>query len=159
MNSQTDDKGRPYKVFKIMEGVVIDHIPAGKALQVITVLGLTKSLGEGIVTAGMNLESKKMGKKDVVKVEKKDLTKDDLNKIVLIAPKASINIIREGKVTEKVILEIPERFINLIRCVNPNCITRNYSMKSKFTTTDKDPLKVRCDYCEKVFDRDEVELL
>lgn len=152
-------KERPYKVFKINEGVVIDHIPAGKALQVVNVLGLARNIGNSIITLGMNLESKKMGRKDVVKIEKKELTRDELNKIALIAPNASVNIIRSGHVDEKVNIEIPKRFDNLIRCPNPNCITRNYEMKSRFTTESRDQLKVKCHYCERVFDREEVELM
>lgn len=152
-------KDRPYKVFKIKEGVVIDHIPSGKALQVVNVLGLLKNLGEGMITLGMNLESRKMGKKDIVKIEKKELTRDELNKIALIAPNASVNIIKDEVVAEKVQIKIPERFVKLIKCPNPNCITRNYDMKSVFTTESREPLKVKCHYCERVFDREEVELV
>ena len=150
---------RPYKVFKINEGVVIDHIPAGRALHVIKVLGLSKNLGESIITLGMNLESRKMGKKDVVKIENKELTKEDLNKIALIAPKASVNMIKNEEVAEKLNIMIPARLDNIIRCANPNCITRNYDMKTRFITTGRDPLKMKCHYCERIFSQDDVELI
>ena len=150
---------RPYKVFKIKEGVVIDHIPVGKALKVVNVLGLGRKIGDSIITLGMNLESKKMGRKDVVKIENKELSQDDLNKIVLIAPEASINIIKNEKVAEKVSIHVPAKFDNLIQCPNPKCITRNYEMRSLFITAKKEPLQVKCHYCEKVFGRDEADLL
>ncbi|MCX6706694.1 MAG: aspartate carbamoyltransferase regulatory subunit [Candidatus Woesearchaeota archaeon] len=153
-----DKEDRPYKVFKIKEGVVIDHIPAGKALHVVRVLGLSKNLGDSIITLGMNLESKKIGKKDVVKIENKELTKEELNKIALIAPNASVNMIKNEHVSEKLNIMIPARLENIIICPNPNCITRNYDMKTKFTTISRDPLKIRCNYCERIFDRDDVEL-
>jgi aspartate carbamoyltransferase regulatory subunit len=157
-NREPNKEERPYKVFKIKEGVVIDHIPAGKALQVVRVLGLSKNLGESIITLGMNLESKKQGKKDVVKIENKELTKEELNKIALIAPNASVNIIKNENVSEKLNIMIPAKLDNLIQCANPNCITRHYDMKTKFTTTSRDPLKIRCSYCERIFDKDDVEL-
>jgi aspartate carbamoyltransferase regulatory subunit len=150
---------RPYKVFKIKEGVVIDHIPAGKALRVINVLGLGRRIGDSIITLGMNLDSKKMGKKDVVKIENKELSQDDLNKIVLIAPRASINIIKNAQVAEKVMIHVPVRFDNLIQCPNPKCVTNNHEMHTKFITTEKEPLQVKCHYCEKVFGREDVDLL
>ncbi|MFC1753383.1 aspartate carbamoyltransferase regulatory subunit [Thermoproteota archaeon] len=150
---------RPYKVFKIKEGVAIDHIPAGKALRVVSVLGLDRDLGEGIITLGMNLESKKMEKKDVVKIENKKLTKDDLNKIALIGPRASVNIIHDGHVVEKVDIEIPDEFHNLVKCPNPKCITRNDDLDTLFFTKARDPLRLKCHYCERVFDREDVDLL
>jgi len=153
-----EKEDRPYKVFKITDGVVIDHIPAGKALQVVRVLGLSKNIGEGIITLGMNLESKKAGKKDVVKIENKELTKEELNKIALIAPNASVNIIKNENVSEKLNIMMPAKLENIIKCANPNCITRHYDMKTKFTTTNRDPLKIRCSYCERIFDQDDIEL-
>ncbi len=152
-------KDRPYKVFRIEEGVVVDHIPAGKSLSVISVLGVADNMGEGIITTGMNLDSTKMGKKDVVKVENKKLTRDELNKISLIAPDASINIISKGAVSEKLKISIPQRFLNLVRCPNPRCVTRNYDMRSLFKTESRNPLSVKCHYCERSFDREDVELL
>ena len=140
---------RPYRVYAIKEGTVIDHIDCGKALKVIEILNLDES--EQIVTVGMNLESKKMGKKDLVKIEKRKLTKKDLNKIALIAPRATINFISDHKVSDKFKVSIPDFMESLIRCPNPNCISRNENAISKFYRVSTNPLKVKCYYCERVF--------
>jgi aspartate carbamoyltransferase regulatory subunit len=141
---------RAYKVYAIENGTVIDHIDGGKALKVVEILNLKEY--DQIVTIGMNLDSKKLGKKDIVKIEKKMLTKDELNRIALIAPRATINIIRDSSVVEKFKVEIPECMDNLIRCPNPNCITRVQSHSSKFFKASEVPLRVKCNYCERVFD-------
>lgn len=148
---------RPYKVFAIEDGVVIDHIPAKKAIDVINVLGAME--GDTIVTLGINLESSKMGKKDVVKIERKNLSRDELMKISLIAPKATVNIIKNHKVAEKVELKIPLVFEDMVKCPNPNCITRHEPVKSRFHTVSREPFRLKCHFCERVFERGEVSLL
>lgn len=140
---------RAYKVFAIEEGTVIDHIESGKALKVIAILNLQDY--DQIVTMGMNLDSKKMGKKDLVKIEKKELSKDELNRIALIAPNATINLISGSKVTEKFRVEVPEYLENLICCPNSKCISRNEDIVSRFERVSVEPLTVRCHYCERVF--------
>jgi len=150
---------RSYKVFKIMDGVVVDHIPRYKSIKVVNVLGLNRHLGEGMMTLGMNLDSEKMGKKDILKIENKELTKEELNKIALISPKASVNIIQDGEVIEKLKINIPNLFSNLIKCPNPKCITNVNDVNSKFITKSKDPLMIQCHYCEKIFEREDVNLI
>ena len=81
---------KTYKVYAISDGTVIDHIPATKALKVIDILGLEN---EGILTIGVGFSSQKMGRKDVIKIERKYLKKEETDKISLIAPQATINII------------------------------------------------------------------
>lgn len=155
-----DKKGeRPYKVYAITEGVVIDHIPAGKSFRVIKVLGLKKDLGDSILTLGVNLDSKIMGKKDVLKIENRKLTEAELNKLALVAPKASINMIKDSKVYEKRKIEFPNEFEGLIRCPNPKCITNHQPVKTIFYSQGKINPSVKCYFCEKVFELDEVELI
>ncbi|MBN1502968.1 aspartate carbamoyltransferase regulatory subunit [Candidatus Woesearchaeota archaeon] len=141
---------RPYKVYAIKHGTVIDHIDSGNALKVVKILKLDEY--DQIVTVGIGLESKKMGKKDIVKIENKSLTKTELNKIALIAPHATINIIQEFKVAQKFEVALPQFMENLIKCPNPQCISRNEDIYSKFYKHSLNPLKVRCHYCERVFD-------
>lgn len=151
MNSEL----RPYKVYAIKEGTVIDHIPPFKAMKVIEILGANEP-GDSIVTVGINMESKKKGRKDVVKIENKTLTKEHLNKIALIAPSATINIIKDHNVAEKRKVEVPNEIKGSIKCANPNCITRKQDVKTYFHVAEKDPLKVKCHYCEKVFEGDDI---
>lgn len=148
---------RPYKVYAIEEGVVIDHIPAKKAIDVVNVLRALD--GESIVTLGMNFESKDIGRKDVVKIEGKELSFDDLMKIALIAPKATINIIKNHEVQEKLRIKVPAVFENIIKCPNPNCITRHEMVGSRFHTVSEEPMRLKCHFCERTFERDEVGLL
>lgn len=147
-----------YKVYQLKDGTVIDHIPQGKALKVMEVLKLDKE-EEKFITCGMNLESKKYGLKDVVKIEHKELCGDEVNKISLIAPNATVNILRNGKVTKKNKVSIPYEINGLIKCSNPMCITNKDLIKTKFYFVDKEPLKVRCHYCERFIESKNIILL
>ena len=149
---------QPYKLYSIREGVVIDHIPARKALEVLSILGIEQDR-DSIISIGINFTSKKAGRKDVIKIENKELSKEELNKITLIAPHATVNIIKNHEVAEKVKIVIPEKFEQIIRCPNPKCITSYEKTASRFITMNKDPLKVKCYFCERTFDKEDVKLL
>ena len=140
---------RAYRVFAIANGTVIDHIHAGMALKVVEMLKLEEF--NQVVTVGMNLESKKMVRKDIVKIENKNLSKEELNKIALIAPRATINIIEEQKVKEKFRVAVPDFIENLIKCPNPKCISRNEPVTSKFYKIREKPVTIKCHYCERSF--------
>jgi len=149
---------RAFKVYAIENGTVIDHIPKNKALEVIEILGIDDN-DDSIITLGMNMHSGKIHNKDIVKIENKDLTKDELNRIALIAPRATVNIIRNQKVKEKIKVEIPDVIENTIKCGNPKCVTRNQAVITKFYTLDRNSLKLKCHYCEKIFTGNEIQLL
>ena len=136
------------KVGTINNGVVVDHITSGKGTEISKILGLD-SLGEFVVIAS-NLESKKSGKKDLIKIEGKELSQEELNKIALISKDSTINIIRNGEVYKKYKVEIPETVENILVCNNPYCISNIEKIKSKFTsTTQKNNTTLKCHYCEK----------
>jgi aspartate carbamoyltransferase regulatory subunit len=97
-------------------------------------------------------------KKGIVKVGGKFLTEAEVDKISIIAPRATINIIKDFKVKKKEKVKTPEEFIDVIKCSNPKCVTNTEKVKTKFSVEKKDPLKVRCLYCERSFDSD-IELL
>ena len=143
------------KVDAIRNGTVIDHITAGKVLKVADILNLQ---GMDLVMIGMNLASKKLGKKDILKIENRELSGEEVNSIALIAPNASLIIIKDYNVVKKVHLKIPEYIENLIVCPNPKCITSLEEIKSKFQITSGKPVKVRCVYCEKKYSIDEVKI-
>ena len=137
------------KVFKIENGTVIDHIVSPMALKIIDILGIKK---EGEISIGINFDSKKIGKKDIIKFENIYLDKNETDLIALFSPHASINIIKEGKVIEKRKIEMPSEIISILRCPNPTCVTNNYKdCDTKFILEryDENSTTVRCSYCEK----------
>lgn len=144
-------------VRRISDGTVIDHITAGRALRVLKLLGITGERGS-VVALVMNVPSGKLGKKDIVKVEGRELSKEEVDKIALIAPKATINIIRNYEVIEKRRVELPSRIIGILRCMNPNCVTNvpRESVKPSFTLLSRDPLRMVCEYCGEYLTEEEV---
>ncbi|MEM5829148.1 MAG: aspartate carbamoyltransferase regulatory subunit [Candidatus Aenigmatarchaeota archaeon] len=143
-------------VRKIKNGTVIDHIPAGKSLKVVDILKFDSSSNETVVIL-INASSKKLGKKDIVKIENRELTKDETNKIALIAPNATINIIRDWEVVEKRKVILPEILEGIVKCPNSNCITNsNEPIITKFLIQRREPLKLKCWYCERSFRVEEI---
>lgn len=145
----------PLRVRKIREGTVIDHIPAGLALIVTQILGMTGREGN-VIAIVMNVESKKLGKKDILKIEGKELKPKEVNKVALVAPTATINIVREFKVIKKFRVNIPNEIRGIISCPNPTCITKREKIEPVFKVISKDPLKLQCDYCGTYINREEV---
>lgn len=142
-------------VRKIENGSVIDHIPAGKGLKVAQIL----NLGNNDLTSAVlsNVQSKKLGRKDVVKIESRELTDMEASKIALICPDATLNIIRNWEVTEKKEIALPKILEGVIKCPNKNCITNTGEpIKTKFFIEKQEPLKLKCAYCERLYTREEV---
>jgi len=148
---------REYKVYRIENGTVIDHIPHWNSLKVLDLLGLRQSLD--LVTLGIGLDSQHMGQKDLVKVENRELSQDELNKLALVAPNATINLIRDSLRVEKLKVRVPDRIEGLVRCPNSGCITRHELVPTRFDTLSREPLELRCYYCNTAFSSDELELL
>ncbi len=147
---------RAYKVYSIENGTVIDHIPAENGLALISLLGLHRR--GSVVTMGTNFASKKLGKKDIVKIENRELTPDEFNQVSLIAPMATINIIRASKNIKKYTIAMPAFFERIIKCPNHKCITNSEACATKFYSQMKGKsLSLRCHYCEKVFPQDEIK--
>lgn len=143
------------KVDAIKNGTVIDHITAGKAIKLITLLGLDN--GEKTITIGRYFKSKKTDRKDIVKIEDKELTPHEVNQVYLIAPKATINIIQNNIITKKFTVQIPELFENIVVCPNLKCISNHESCATKFyPKIDGKESKLYCHYCEKIFTTEEI---
>jgi len=139
----------PRKVYAIESGTVIDHIPSPLALKVVDILGVKQ---EGILTVGINFPSAKLGRKDIVKVENKKLDTRVTDRIALVAPTATINIIEGGRVVEKRTIEVPRAIHGLLHCPNPNCITNVEAATSHFTREGgQQQFAVRCSYCERKY--------
>jgi len=141
-------KKKDLKVPRIKNGTVIDHIAAGNAVKVLHILGIPKS-SSSTVSVAMNVKSK-LGKKDIVKVENRELKRSEVDKIALISPKATINIIRDYEVKEKHRVKLPDEIIGIVKCSNPTCISNSKEpVKSRFKVISKDPARIKCYYCER----------
>ena len=135
------------RVSKITEGTVIDHVTGGQALNVLAILGIDGSGGEE-VSIGMNVPSERLGRKDVVKVEGRELSQDEVDVLSLIAPAATINIVRDYDVVEKHRVERPGEVVGVLQCPNRNCITtKDEPVDSRFAVLDEG---VRCAYCDTI---------
>ncbi len=138
------------KVRKIKDGTVIDHITAGHAFSVLHILGITGREGQTISVL-LNVPSKKLGTKDIVKVENRELMPEEVNKIALIAPKATINIVCDYKVIKKKRVSLPRIIKGIVRCANPTCITNTSEpIEPTFAVECGDPLTLKCHYCSRI---------
>ncbi|MFN3557383.1 MAG: aspartate carbamoyltransferase regulatory subunit [Bacteroidales bacterium] len=142
------EKIKELKVSAIENGTVIDHIPANAVFQVIKMLKL--DVFDQMVLFGTNLESKKFGSKGIIKVSNKFFKPEELNKIALVAPHASIIEIRDFQVSNKTIVEIPNQVSAIVKCFNPNCITNIEVISTRFDVVDKEDIRLKCHYCEKI---------
>ncbi|MBU0496875.1 MAG: aspartate carbamoyltransferase regulatory subunit [Candidatus Thermoplasmatota archaeon] len=136
------------KITPIKNGTVIDHISPGLALKVLRVLKIPETT-TSVVSVAINVNSR-MGKKDIVKVENRELDTKEVDKIALIAPKATINIIRNYEVIEKRTVHPPREIIGIVTCSNPTCISNaREPVQSRFLLVQDDPPRIRCYYCER----------
>ncbi len=129
----------------IKNGIVIDHISAKKGMEIYEALDLTSlDCSVAIIT---NAKSKKMGKKDIIKIDKEiDI---DIDKIGFIEPNATINIVKNGELIKKFKIDLPETIVNVAKCQNPRCITSvEKDLDQIFILTDKEKQVYRCKYCE-----------
>ena len=148
--------GPTIKVSALARGTVLDHLHAGTALRALRVLALPAGL---TVTVGMHLASARLHKKDIIKIEGHELTHDEAAKVALLSPEATLSIIRDYKVVEKVKLEPPQRFHGLLRCPNPACIVHGERAPGSFFVVGRDPISVSCEYCERTIGEDQFEFL
>ncbi|MBQ0029050.1 MAG: aspartate carbamoyltransferase regulatory subunit [Paludibacteraceae bacterium] len=151
----TEDK-KEMKVAKLCNGTVIDHIPSDKLFKVIALLDLEESKNQ--ITFGYNLDSKKVGKKAIIKITDRFLKSEEVNKVALLAPNAKIVIIRNYEVAEKILLTFPDEILGDVKCLNPKCITNNEPMKTRFRCIDKAHGLFMCHYCERVVSTEEIVL-
>ena len=144
-------------VRRIKEGTVIDHIDEGKGIQVLDALRIDGKDGS-LITIALNVPSGKSKKKDIIKVENKFLKEDDTNKIAVIAPKATINIIKNYKLIEKRRVSLPNEIDRIFRCSNPDCITNSAEhIESVMDLIDKETMILKCRYCARILDVNEIK--
>lgn len=148
---------REFKVAPIRNGTVIDHITAGQALNVLKILGVNENNIDSTISVLIRVPSKKEGTggwKDVVKVEDRELDPKTVDKIALIAPRATIVIIRDYSVAEKKRVVLSPSITGLVRCSNPNCITnKNEPVQPEFDVVSREPPSLRCKYCDRTLSK------
>ena len=142
------------QVSKLKEGGVLDHLRAGTALRALRVLNLPP---EQMVMIGVNLDSDRLGKKDIIKLDGYELTGEQAAKVALISPDATLSIIRDYKVVEKIGLKPPANFRGLLTCTNPACIVHDEGISGSFVVEGHDPVTVRCEYCERSISVDQFD--
>ena len=145
------------RVTAIRNGTVIDHIPSGHAMRVLEMLAVDKSTSVP-VSMVMNVPSKKMGTKDIIKAEDRALNQDELNRLALVAPDARVAIIRAYSVAEKMTIELGDEVTNVVRCTFSNCITTNprEPLAHRLKVMSREPLELRCHYCGRPQDLEEL---
>lgn len=145
----------------IQNGTVIDHIKAGEALKVLEILKLVEHIQKGRckVMIGCNFESARIGVKDIIKISNGYLTQRELNQISLLAPNASISVIRNYKIVDKYQLSIEEEIQNVIACNNAGCITNHESMPTRFYNLNSDLLEFQCHYCEMIIEKENIQFV
>jgi len=144
------------RVSKIKNGTVIDHITGGHALDVIKILGITGHV-DGVVTVAINVPSKKLDTKDMVKIEGRELKAEEVDKIALLAPHATINIVRNYKVVDKQRVKLPSVIREIVRCANPACISNSKEpVQPTFYVDSEEPLRIRCHYCGYIMEKQDV---
>jgi len=143
-------------VRKITNGTVIDHITPGYSLDVLKILGINGKDGE-VVSVAMNVESKQLQHKDIVKIQNRELKPSEVDKIALIAPNATINIVRNYDVSSKMVVELPSTIRGIIKCDNPSCISNSREpVEPRFGVDRREPIRLRCSFCGHVMEREDV---
>jgi aspartate carbamoyltransferase regulatory subunit len=145
------------RIVKIHDGTVIDHIRAGKALEVLKILGITGEEGN-IVTLAMNISSSRIEKKDIVKVEHRLLKEEEVARIALVAPEATINLIEDYKVIKKTRVKLPETITDIFECPNQRCVTNKERepIQSKYEVVSRTPIQLKCLYCWTMVDEQDI---
>ncbi|GHT37246.1 aspartate carbamoyltransferase regulatory chain [Bacteroidia bacterium] len=151
----SDNKKRELQVAALENGTAIDHIPPEQLFKVAYLLQLEK-LVDKTITIGNNFYSKKMGRKGVIKIANKFFGKDEISRIALVAPNVILNEIRDFEVVKKYPVTLPDELVALVKCNNPKCITNNEPMATRFTVLDKEKGTIKCRYCERKINKEDI---
>ena len=144
-------------VSALENGTVIDHIPSKNLFKVIQILGLDRI--EHQITFGTNLESKKLGRKAIIKISGIYFEDEDINRIALVAPDAKLNIIKDYEVVEKKEVVVPDNITGIARCMNPKCITNFEHVTTRFRVVSKKNVSLKCYYCEKITNQENLQII
>ena len=144
-------------VSAIQNGTVIDHVPASNLFKVIQILRL--DCIENQITFGTNLESRRLGRKAIIKIADIFFENEDINRIALVAPHAKLNIIKDYEVVEKKVVEVPDNIVGIAKCMNPKCITNFETVTTRFRVISKKNVALKCHYCEKITTQENLHII
>ncbi|MDR1919934.1 MAG: aspartate carbamoyltransferase regulatory subunit [Tannerellaceae bacterium] len=145
---------RKLQVAALENGTAIDHIPPEQLFKVAYLLELEKDTNT--ITIGNNFSSKKMGRKGVIKIANKFFKENEINRIALVAPSVILNEIRDFVVDKKYAVSLPDELTGLVKCNNPKCITNNEPMDTHFSVIDKEKGTIKCRYCERKINKEDI---
>jgi len=150
----SDINKKELQVAALENGTAIDHIPPEQLFKVAHLIGLSSMNNR--ITFGNNLESKKMGRKGMIKIADKFFEEEEINRIAVIAPNVVLNIIRDYEVVEKKFVSLPDELVGIVKCNNPKCISNNEPMPTYFYVIDKELGTIKCRYCERKINKEEI---
>ncbi len=146
------------RITLIRNGTVIDHLNPRVVFQVVRILGIDDDIEE-TVTVGTNLKSSVLGKKGIIKISNHFISKEEVNKLSVISPNATVSIIEEYEVREKYKVRFPKEVKGILNCPNPNCITTVEEIETRFKLIQESPILLFCVYCERYIKEHEIEIL
>jgi len=152
----TDGLAKQQLVARLRHGTVVDHLSPGMALKALELIGVPQVSAALI---GVNLYSEKMGRKDILKLENLELTEDQVQRLAVLGPHASVCVIRDYEIVRKIQVKLPDRIAGVLRCPNPSCITNHDRLETRFDVERESPTVVRCHYCERLIRESEFTLL
>lgn len=150
------EQDKTLEVRAIENGTVIDHIPTDSLFKIIDILKIEEE--KHMVTFGMNMESKRMENKAIIKINDRYCEKGEINRIALVAPMARVNIIKDYKVIEKLHVQVPDEVKGFVKCANPKCITNNEPVATAFDVIGNGDIALKCRYCEKITFQSQFEI-
>lgn len=153
-----DSKKATRTISQIEKGTVIDHLDPKVVFTVVRILGIDRDIHE-TVTVGVNLQSKVLEKKGIIKIANRFLTAEDVNRLSVVSPNATVNIIENYEVKQKFKVVFPELVEKILKCPNRNCVTNVEGTPSRFKLVTHDPLLLFCTYCERFTAKDDIEVL
>lgn len=145
------------QVAALKDGTVIDHIPSDKLFEVVSLLGVREM--DNNITIGFNLESKRLGKKGIIKIADKFFCDEEINRISVVAPHVKLNLIRNYEVVEKREVAMPDDLKGIVKCANPKCISNNEPMQPLLHVIDKEQCTLKCHYCEREQTKEDIEII
>ena len=155
---KVDNSKATRTISQIERGTVIDHIDPTVVFTVVRILGIDDSV-QDTVTVGTNLHSNIIGKKGIIKIANHFLTSEDVNKLSVISPNATVNIIDNYEVKQKFKVSFPEVVEKILKCPNPNCVTNVEECPTRFKLVKPDPILLFCTYCERYVKKEDIEVL
>jgi len=144
------------EVSAIKDGTVIDHIPAEVTFKIVKILDLYNH--PEAITIGTNLTSKTLGKKGIIKMSDRFLSDEEIGRLSVVAPNVTLNIIKDYQIVEKKYVQYPKLIVGVVKCSNPKCVTNHQPIATKMEVFDLAKKSLRCVYCERVMQQEEVEL-